>query len=303
MMYRFSKFFLIIFASLLFLQCKRDLEEEMLIAENKKIESFLSSYDFEYKYGVYHAVVTPGYSYPVTTGDTVAFWFKGYTLDNKVFETNIKSEAIAAGLDTTIRSFDSIVFVAGSGELIDGLNRGLLLCREYEQSKIVFSSVYGFGNQNIGPIGQWSPLGYDVDIIYVTNSSIRNERAIIKELVDNAGYRFSEHNTGLWYSIASFSASGSNPVEGDTVYAWYTGITPDGNIFTETQYPNQQVVIGDNEMPLGLSVGFTLLKPGERANIIVPSPIGYGVDGNSDYGVEQYTPLQYEIRLDSLKTK
>ncbi len=298
-----SRFFLLVIASCLFVQCDKDLEEEMLVAENKRIESFLSSYDYNFENGVFHAIISPGYSYKIVTGDTVAFWYKGYTLDNIIFETNIKSEAIAAGLDTTTRSFDSIVFVAGSGELIDGLNRGMYLCCEYEKSKIVFSSIYGFGSQNIGPISQWSPLGYDVEIVYVTNSKIRNERAIIQQLVNNAGYRLTMHSTGLWYSIASFSASGTNAEVGDTVYGSYTGLTPDGNIFIETQYPNQQVVIGDEGMPYGLSVGFSLLRPGERASLIVPSPIGYGVDGNSEYMVEPYTPLLYEIRLDSLKTK
>lgn len=289
--------FLLIPLGLLFSQCGKDLQEEKLLAENKRIEGFLNNYSFNYQYGVYHAVATPGYGYEVAKGDSVAFWFKGYTLDNKVFDTNVLSVAKELKLDTLTRSFDSIVVVAGDGSLIEGLNRGLLLCRGDETSKIVFSSVYGFGDQNFGSIPAWSPLGYDITIIYVINDRIRAEQTLLNQLVKQN--KFLKHEMGFWYSTFGSPVSSVNPTLNDTIYGWFRAKTPNGDVFEEVTEQNIEIFLGNHDYTTGFKTGFTLLKPGEYATILVPSPLAYGIDGEGS--VDPYTPVIYQMRLDSIK--
>ena len=147
---------------LFFLSCQNDLMEERRFEQQRRIERFIEANTKTHTYsdGVYHMVIEPGYGYRIQPGDTVKFWYVAYTLDSRVFDTNIYEIAREHELDTLTHHtlFMPIEYEVGSGILIEGLNRGIPLCRGGEISTIVFNSDYGFGEDKIGPIPAWSPL-------------------------------------------------------------------------------------------------------------------------------------------------
>ena len=295
-----TPYFLCLFLSVgAFVSCQKTLEEERAYAEDKNIEKYILSKNWKFTKvgGVYTVVRVPSYGYQVAQGDTIAFWYKGYTLDGKVFDTNIKSEARKAKLDTVIRSFDSLVTIAGKGNLIKGLDDGLLMIQNQELATILFSSSFGFNGNAIGPVKQWSSLAYDIKLVKVNGVGIQNEKAYIGSL-NLQGNGFTLDTSGLYYK---YLVSGTNPIPTikDTIYGWYKGTLPNGTVLKDLGEGNQQIVLSNSEIPEGVRLGFMLTKSGGSADLVIPSFLGFGNKGIGVVG--PYQTLLYQIRLDSIK--
>jgi FKBP-type peptidyl-prolyl cis-trans isomerase len=238
--------------------------------------------------------------YQIVAGDEVSFWYTAITLNGEiVFDTNVKSVAVSFKLDTTVRNFQPIIAQAGYTNLIEGLKIGLLLSRGKEKTKILFPSNYGFGDNNIGPVPAWSPLLYEIEIISVSNPSIVKEELEIQNyLISNIGV-FTPDPLGFWYGITVNGQGLENPTVTSKIYAWYQTKTLSGNVLSELVTPNELIDLNDETIPLGLRLGYTKLKIGDSAIFLVPSPLGFGTKEVN--GIMPYTPLIFEVRLDSLK--
>jgi FKBP-type peptidyl-prolyl cis-trans isomerase len=292
--------FYVIFSLIVLVACKKSLEDERVYSENKSIEDFIQLNNLEYTNveGVYHATRVTGYGYQVAYDDTVTFWYVGYTLEGKIFETNVKSIAISAKLDTTIRSFEPLTVIAGRGTLISGLDKGLLLSNENELATILFPSTMGFGNNAIGPIKQWSPLAYDIQIVKLNGVNIQKEKAIIENL-DLLANGFTD-TLGLYYKFLLLG-SNSKPIATDTIWGWYKGTLPDGTVIKDLGTGNQKIALSDKSIPVGVRLGFMLTKSGGGiTDLVLPSYFGYGINGEIGV-VNPYQTLFYQIRLDSIK--
>lgn len=279
--------------------CESSLEDEKEAANNIKIEQYLDLARVKYikTNGIYTFIQHKGYGYEVAPGDSIAFWYAGYTLSKQLFDTNVRSIAEEAGLSLSSRSFDPVELVAGNDYLIEGLSKGLLLCRLNQTNTILFPSSLGYGGNTIGEIKPWSPIAFDIFIIYVKNEKIIREQININNFV--AGLSgFAKDTIGLWSKLSLAAVDATKPAVGDTIYAWYQTSTLEMEVIEETQGNNQQIVLNDN-ITEGLQLGFMRLNLGEAMQLVVPSPLGYGNKGNGR--VDPYTPLFYKIRLDSIK--
>lgn len=276
--------------------CDNSLEDDKRYAEEKTIESFISTNKLTYTKsdGVYHIATEPSYGYEVNNGDTVKFWYVGYTLSGLVFETNVESVAIEENLNTEVRGFEPLSVVAGETDLIAGLRRGLLLTRLNQTSTIIFTSDLGFKGQIVGPIDAWSPLAYDMVVIYVNGKGIQSEKQLLASM-DLSSYNL--HTTGLYYKYL-VDTSSTRPVSTSTVYGWYKITLPNGDIVDEITTPNKEISLSGNVLG-AIKEGFMLLSLGGSAEFIAPSPMGYGKKGNDD--VSPYQPIAISMRLDSIK--
>ncbi len=292
-------FFLALFS---FSSCKKTLEEERTFSENKSIENFIKGKNYSLVEGVYHVINIPSFGYQVSTGDTVKFLYKGYTLDGRVFDTNVKSVAKSAKLDTLIRSFDPIITIAGNGELIKGLDQGLLQMREGEFATILFASPLGFGDNAVGPVESWSPLAYDVELLSVNSVSIQNEKNYIHSLNLGTEGFLDDPKSGLYYKEI-YSELGSSPTIKDTIYGWYIGwckgSLSDSTIIDEINTDNKQIVLSSEDLPEGVRLGFMLTKTKGITELVLPSYLGFGNKGNEL--IKPYQTVFYRIRLDSIK--
>lgn len=276
--------------------CDNSLEDDKRYAEEKTIESFISTNKLTYTKsdGVYHIATEPSYGYEVNNGDTVKFWYVGYTLSGLVFETNIESVAIEENLNTEVRSFEPLSVVAGETDLITGLKRGLLLTRLNQTSTIIFTSDLGFKGQIVGPIDAWSPLAYDMVVIYVNGKGIQSEKQLLAAM-DLSSYNL--HSTGLYYKYL-VDTSSTRPISTSTVYGWYKITLPSGEVVEEVSTPNTTINLSETNIG-AIKEGFMLLSLGGSAEFIAPSPMGYGKKGNDI--VPPYQPLAVSMRLDSIK--
>jgi FKBP-type peptidyl-prolyl cis-trans isomerase len=292
--------FYLLLSVVAFTSCNKTLEEERNYDEKDNIETYITKKSWEYNLvgDVYHVVRIPSYGYQVAVGDTVTFWYAGYTLDGVVFDTNVKSVAKSNKLDTVIRSFEPLVTVAGRGVLIGGLDEGLLLVCDQEGATILFPSSLGFGKDAIGPIEQWSPLAYNVQITKVNGVGIQKEKLYLAEL-NPTGSGYTLDTSGLYYKF-SMEGSGSIPVKTDTIYGWYKGTLPDGTVVKDLGEGNQQFVLSNINIPAGIRLGFMLTKVGGTTDLVLPSYLAYGNEGVKGV-VEPYQTLFFQIRLDSIK--
>lgn len=295
-----------IFSLLFILGCTSNLEEEKRIAQENEIERYLTNNNFKFvkENGVFYAIDSAAYGYEVETGDTISFWYTANTFHSSassrvIFDTNIKSIAIQNNLDTTFRNLKPIVAVAGSGNLIEGLKRGLLLARGREKGIVIFPSIYGFGGNAIGPIPNWASLMYEIKIISVSSPMIRTEMQQIQNYLDTTSIPFAYDQSGFWFHTIQSGSGTGNPLLWSSIYGWYKVSKLDGAPVFQTNSTNELLTLSPENMIMGVAIGFTKLNVGDRAFILVPSPLGYGTKNNDL--VNAYTPLLLELRLDSLK--
>ncbi|MDD2195661.1 MAG: FKBP-type peptidyl-prolyl cis-trans isomerase [Bacteroidales bacterium] len=293
---------LILFAAFVLSGCEGSIDDDRRISDESKIEAFLKKNNLSYtkQNGVYYAIQKKGFGNRIAPNDSIAFWYVGYTLNGNVFDTNILELAEEYNLDTSVREFTPVKTIAGSSNFIEGLNRGLMLCRDNEGGIILFPAEFGFQENSAGPIPSWSPLAYNIFIIYVKNQQIIQEQNFINNFVANLqGY--SLDSVGFWINVLEHTNNDSNFTLGDTLYVKFKGQSlHDSNaIILPTE--SKKVALNENDLLEGLLHGFLRLSEGERAQLVLPSCLAFGTQGNDS--IDPYEPMLFQIMLDSIKTK
>lgn len=130
-----------------------------VIAQEAMIEKFindsLSHCEIVHNSGVNRAILTPGAGAAVEEGDEVAFDYIGYVLD-----------------EGHLYSFTqgSISKPVGSGELIKGLDLGLVGAKRNEDCMVIFTAEYGYGKGALNVVLEASALAFGVHIVSISKS-------------------------------------------------------------------------------------------------------------------------------------
>jgi len=105
---------------------------------------------------------------------------------------------------------------------------------------------------------------------------------------------FVKQSSGLYYH-ETVAGSGITPEIEDSAYVKYTGMFLDGGIFDSNVSSGRLYgfIIGQNIV--GFDEGITLMKPGGKSTLLIPSKLAYGAMGT--YGISGYTPLLFDIEL------
>lgn len=124
---------------------------------------------------------------------------------------------------------------------------------------------------------------------------VRTQDDLIREYITRNGYTVTDSQTdGLRY-IRLRAGTGDIPAQGKIVKIKYTGRflsskAFDGNM---ARTDSLSVTIGGTQTVPGFQMGIEKMRLGEKAVIVFPSALGYGVNGNSS--IPGYTPLSFEI--------
>jgi len=105
---------------------------------------------------------------------------------------------------------------------------------------------------------------------------------------------FVKQKSGLYYHEI-VAGTGISPERADSAYVKYTGMFLDGGVFDSnvTSGKLYGFTIGQNIS--GFDEGITLMKPGGKSTLLIPSKLAYGAVGT--YGISGYTPLLFDIEL------
>ena len=133
----------------------------------------------------------------------------------------------------------------------------------------------------------------------LTNMNKRNvagESNEIDEFIARHFFKTQRTGTGLRYQIYK-NGKGRHAVDHDTVSINYKVYLFDGSLCysTDTTGP-VKFILGIGEQIKGLEEGILLMASGERARLIVPSHLGYGMQGDMNK-VPPSSPLFYDVEL------
>jgi len=108
---------------------------------------------------------------------------------------------------------------------------------------------------------------------------------------------FELKSSGLYYMDVTVG-SGEKPAVSDTVFVYFSGYYLDGTLFTSNVGKEiYDFPAGEGYVIPGFDEGIMLMREGGSAKMLIPSYIGYG---NSGYYMPAYTPLFFEVELDSI---
>lgn len=99
-------------------------------------------------------------------GDTVVVNYTGKLLNNEVFETSVKEEAMKTKrLYNPMARYQPIRFPVGQQKVIPGWDEGLLLMNKGSKATFIIPAALAYGEQGMGPIGPYSALVFEVELV------------------------------------------------------------------------------------------------------------------------------------------
>lgn len=145
-------------AAFVVLSCDKEDRKNTYASQEAAIDSYVAGFSAEnrvvYRKGSVRVVMQEGTSVDtLKRGDSLYFYYSGYIFNygkGSLFATNVE------GLPLKIKY--------GSDAMIEGLKNGLEGMRTGENSYIMFSGKYGYGNQIMFNIPKMTPLFFDITI-------------------------------------------------------------------------------------------------------------------------------------------
>ena len=169
------RYLLLLFLSAFLFSCSREDILDRINTQESEIEKYVVSLEevveVHEENGIWRVVLEKGSGeYSAKVGDSVIFNYSANIFSGAkgaLFDTNIKSIAKDADYQPDFSAFTPRERRVGKGDLIKGLDRGLLGVQKGERSYIIFTSEHGYGNHQIGMVPKLSALIYEVWILDV----------------------------------------------------------------------------------------------------------------------------------------
>ncbi|MEA5005291.1 MAG: FKBP-type peptidyl-prolyl cis-trans isomerase [Rikenellaceae bacterium] len=163
---------------LLAVSCADDEEQTALEEEVNKIDTYVATLSNAGKSvvisgGASRIIQEEGEDFSVEKGDSVYFNYAGYIFSSglgTIFDTNVDSLSSKFGIDIYNRGLNAGKVVVGKGELLKGLELGLLGAKIGEHSYIIFPSTLGYGNDRKGVVPAMSPLVFEIWILNIVKN-------------------------------------------------------------------------------------------------------------------------------------
>jgi len=149
-----NRIFVILFIALMSVSCESDYESTLITQEeniDKYISENLKDFEVVHNGGSNRVILSEGYGNPVEKGDIVDFSYEAY-----IFGTNGP---------TSLYAKDDMRGVSiGEGNIIKGLDLGIIGTKQNEQDVILFSARYGYGKNAMNVVPEQSALLFLVKI-------------------------------------------------------------------------------------------------------------------------------------------
>ncbi|MDR4989165.1 MAG: FKBP-type peptidyl-prolyl cis-trans isomerase [Bacteroidales bacterium] len=265
---RFLKFLPMI--ALLLISCKALKQPEAEVpakVEEKIVESAYVEYTTEelkrntMASGLQYAVIEPGDGIRLRPEMRVSIHYSGFL------------EEDLSLFDSSWERREPISFVLGRGMVIPGWEEALSYLRVGDIARIWIPYALAYGEQGRGPIPPKSNLIFDIEVVEA--NMVELPEPFVIEEQDTI---FTE--TGLQIIIVE-EGTGELPVQGSVLIVHYTGYLSNGVLFDssvqrETPF---RFMLGTGQVLRGWDEGFTMLRKGSRARLIIPPHLAYGERG------------------------
>ncbi|MBB6111574.1 FKBP-type peptidyl-prolyl cis-trans isomerase [Mucilaginibacter lappiensis] len=133
--------------------------------------------------GLQYVITTPGTGAKPAVGDTAVVNYTGKMVSGKVFDTSIKAEATKAKIPVDpMRQFAPIRIPVGQGKVIPGWDEGLQLLNKGAKAIFIIPSDIAYKDQGIGPIGPYSPLVFEMEMVDVVKPNPNAPKPVVPQL-------------------------------------------------------------------------------------------------------------------------
>jgi FKBP-type peptidyl-prolyl cis-trans isomerase len=130
----------------------------------------------------------------------------------------------------------------------------------------------------------------------MNKKNVAEESKIIDEFISRHFFKTQRTGTGLRYQIYK-NGNGRHPVDHDTVSINFKVFLFDGSLCYSTDSTGPvKFILGIGEQVKGLEEGVLLMVPGDKARLIVPSHLGYGMQGDMNK-IPPNSSLFYDVEL------
>lgn len=127
--------------------------------------------------------------------------------------------------------------------------------------------------------------------INTPNLKTTNDLEILTYLEKNK-LKAQKTRSGLYY-IINKEGKGKTPHRSSTITAYYKGFLLNGKVFDKSDF--RGITFNLQRVIAGWKEGFTYLKSGSEATLILPSHLGYGKKGTN--GIPGGAVLIFDIKL------
>lgn len=122
------------------------------------------------------------------------------------------------------------------------------------------------------------------------------EKSLMQAYLTEKGIKAAPQASGLIY-VQKSPGAGEKPKKGQKVTVHYTGYLLNGTKFDSSVDRGQPFVfeLGRGQVIAGWDEGLSLMQPGEKAQLIIPSNLGYG--GRSMGPIPAHSTLVFDVEL------
>ncbi|MFN8354087.1 MAG: FKBP-type peptidyl-prolyl cis-trans isomerase [Spirosomataceae bacterium] len=244
--------------------------------------------------GIYYNITAGTGTRSPKLGEQVAVSYVLSRLDGYKFD----STGISAGKPE--------YFVFGTGQKLLGIEEGLSLMKEGDKAVFLFPGNLAFGSTYYDVLPPYAAVRCDITLV-----STRTEDEQIEDYIAKNQLTVTEKtDTGLRFVSTSKSAAGDTVKTGKSVTVKYKGsLLRDlrkyvyGSVVYDPVFDSGLLTftVDGGSVVSGFNEGVLKMKVGDKARLIFPSILGYGVNGSSSGGIPPLAPLQFEVEVWTVK--
>jgi FKBP-type peptidyl-prolyl cis-trans isomerase len=237
--------------------------------------------------GIYYQVVTPGTGAEVQYSDRIPALITMRSLDGKY--VSVDTFSIANRYYNFLGYYNPEPIRIGVKEVLKKSNGTI---------RMIIPSRLAFGRNGSGSIPGNASLDITVRALDISKLVEYEDFTIKKYLESNSLTGFTKTTTGLYYKIGQ-PGTGSPITTDSTIVANYTGKLLNGTIF-DRAVAGSEATFTLNSLVKGWRQGVPLIKQGGSIRLIVPSSLGYGLDGSSP-AIPAFSVLDFDITVTDVK--
>ncbi len=227
--------------------------------------------------GIHYFIVEEGQGPELEKDMQVSLHYTGYLDD----ETSV--------FDSSYDRDEPLSFVLGSGMVLPGWEKALPEFRVGDQVRLWIPYRLAYGEQGRGPIPGRTDLIFDLEILEAEH--IDKPRPYEVEGLDTLNT-----TSGLQYILVE-EGHGEQPEKGHILVVHYSAYLSDGTLFDSSVKRGEPMrfVLGAGQVLEGLDIGFSLLRKGSKARLIIPSYLAYGDEGEGPVPPDETVVFDVEL--------
>jgi FKBP-type peptidyl-prolyl cis-trans isomerase len=165
---------------------------------------------------------------------------------------------------------------------------------------IILTGILCSCGQHNEPDKRTNPRNVEESLVKANKALVKTEDQQIEDFIQRYGWKMNETGTGLRYLVYQ-EGFGTKTEKGNKVALKYSISFLNGDTcYSSDELGNKEFIVGQGGVEAGLEEAILFLKKGDRAKIILPSHLAFGLVGDGNK-IPAKATLVYDVELIELK--